>query len=161
MEKTYQNYAFSMGESPERMYKGIRAPISQGRDFAFKTLDDLVPIFISILDYSTSRGCEINEIELLTEIVKKVKFSDLMDKGNTILNHSGNQVFASEENKPDSFVLSNTKQFDDWFSQYPEDMIEFYAYLVWHNVSPFISSFMQKYRASMEESIAPQVTEKS
>lgn len=153
MTDDYRSYTFTLGESPKRNYKGIRAPVSQGKVFAFDALDKYLPIVLSIIKECNLQndGSRLDGMQLVIEAAKHVKLSELMQQGDKILSNQATGIVACEDNSPKSFALSNQKQFDEWFEMHPGDIMEVYAYAIWKTVEPFTSSFMETIKASMKE----------
>ena len=83
-----------------------------------------------------------------------------MRQGNKILHSASTQIVASEDNSSQSYVLSNEKQFNDWFEMHPSDVMHVYGYAIWRNIMPFIPSFMDKLKTAgaIKETFAPQGT---
>lgn len=155
----YKSYTFSLGDSPKRNYIGMRAPVSQGKNFAFDALDKWLPIMLSIFqECNLQDGVgSLDDMRLVVEIAKRVKLTELMEQGDKILSSQITQVTACEDNTSNSYALSSQKHFDDWFAKHPSDMMQVYAYAIWNNVKPFISSFMDVFAGAMKETASPSV----
>ena len=163
MTESYRTYTFSLGENPERQYKGHRCSVSQGQAFAFDIINKWKMFFISFVADAQKQAASKNlteeetaalELQFILKLCVDLDVKELMEQGEKIVCNQATHVAASEGNAPQSFALSSQKHFDEWFEKYPEDLMQVYAYAVWFNVKPFISSFMQKWTeimAGMEE----------
>lgn len=162
MEDSYRSYTFSLGENPKRVYTGMRAPVSQGQTFAFEVIDKWKMLFFSFIADAqkqsqnkklTAAEEKALEMQFILKMCCDVDIKEVMAQGEKIVTNQVTQVIASEENKPQSYALSDSKQFDNWFEKYPQDLMQVYGHVVWNNVQPFISSFMQTWAAlaRMEE----------
>jgi hypothetical protein len=159
MTGDYRSYTFSLGESPKRNYKGMRTSVSKGAPFAFEIINKWKTTAIAFAtdiyqQQALSQG-EMSEeqkskleLEFILKICVEIDLEEVMSQGSKILGDQSTPIIASEDNSPKSFVLSNEKQFDDWFEAHPEDLMQVYGYAIWNNVKPFIPSFMDKLQAA-------------
>ena len=168
MTDDYRTYTFTLGESPERIYKGVRAPVSQGSKFAFEVINKWKMIVISFVADAqhqqkmqdgemTEKQRSSLELQFILKLCAETDLEEIMAQGTKIVESQTTQIIATESNSPKSFALSNKNQFDDWFEKYPQDLMQVYGYAIWNNVKPFISSFMDTLTAAgaMEEQADP------
>lgn len=168
MTDDYRSYTFSLGESPKRNYKGMRASISSGAPFAFEIINKwkttAIAFVTQIYQQQALAQGEMGEeqkdeleLQFILKICMEIDIEEVMTQGKKLLCNQSTQIIASEANSPKSFVLSNEKQFDEWFEAHPGDLMQVYGYAIWNNVKPFIPSFMDKLQAmgAMKEKQTP------
>lgn len=162
MSEDYKNYTFTTGGSPIRTYQGQRMNPREGIELGVELagllaglLKDLnkVPNPIDsgeLIDISDVGGIKgITENYKLTDMISvvsscylsldKKKYFSLFDY---ILEKT--VILAKRETDKNSTILrANSKDFNDWFSEYPQDMAYFTAAVLVENAAPFLPENLQ------------------
>ena len=133
----YRSYEFIIGDSPKRIYKGLRlSPKPNGFEFGarvFKDIADLLCSSTDILDVA-NKPAE----RLCIEILSAIDIEKTISRYNFLLNNRESQITAIEEGGNKTYVLSDEDMYNEWFSKHPSDLLQVMVTSIWENASPFL-----------------------
>ena len=167
MSESYKSYTFEVGTSPTRSYMGGRINPREGLELGvdlseliagvFKDFDKLpAPIdpenTVDISDINSLKalGGHYKAVDIISLVstcyvnMDKKKYFRLFDfiLANTI-------IFAKRDtDKNKTMLRANSKEFNDWFSEYPQDLAYFTASVLVENAAPFLPERYKKINLS-------------
>lgn len=167
MSDEYKSYTFTVGSSPERTYKGGRINPREGIELGLDLADLIAGVFKDIDKLPTPIDPEnivdISDIGSVKELTGHYKAEDMisfvtkcyvkMDKkkyfklfdyilANTII------YVRKDTDKNSTILKANSKEFNDWFSEFPRDLAYFTAAVLVENAAPFLPERYDKIKIS-------------
>ena len=151
----YKEYKFTIGDSPTRIYKGLRmSPKPHGFEFGLVVYNELMDVQ-SHLNKSGIK--DKNILQLCIEALEVLDYKKTIEKWNFILSTQGATISASEDqtvtgSDKKTYILSDEKMYNEWFEKYPQDLVEVMYSCIFENAAPFLPVSQQEMMKLVKQS---------
>jgi hypothetical protein len=143
---SYGEYIFTLGENNERTYKGSRLRVVEGLRFFGKVSTELAKVIAAPskdinLEGLQAPGSDTKMLSFLLNCLSSIDSDMYMDFLKVITSKT---VISARSGTDQVKYLTTENEINDWFTQYPSDLLPFSFKAIFENVAPFLPEKRQK-----------------